>query len=139
MVMGETAITILTAMCELGCNSITPADADQMDVGYPLSRLAGFSTDITEGLDLSLRVDTESSVDRSAQSAAVAASAALTPSSTSSLLSVSTDSPSWSVDGAEAFTPADSMEAAHMAARALAQIAEDDWCREPLVQVCRDR
>ena len=27
----------------------------------------------------------------------------------------------------------DSVEAAHLATRALAQIAEDDWCREPLV------
>ena len=116
----EDAITILLAMCRLGCNDSAPVDADCLDV------------------PLSSRTKAASSADAMACSAAVDTSSAAAPTSMAPRASAA-KSATWSVDGAEdaAFTGPDSVEAAHLATRALAQIAEDDWCREPLVQkVC---
>lgn len=123
----EDAITILLAMCRLGCNDSAPVDADCLDV------------------PLSSRTEAASSADAMACSAAaMACSAAVDTSSAAASTSMAprasaAKSATSSVDGAEdaAFTGPDSVEAAHLATRALAQIAEDDWCREPLVQkVC---
>lgn len=116
----EDAITILLAMCRLGCNDSAPVDADYLDV------------------PLSSRTKAASSADAMACSAAVDTSSAAASTSMAPRASAA-KSATWSVDGAEdaAFTGPDSVEAAHLATRALAQIAEDDWCREPLVQkVC---
>ena len=117
----EDAITILLAMCRLGCNDSAPVDADYLDV------------------PLSSRTKAASSADAMACSAAVATSSAAASTSPAPPHASAAKSATWSADGAEdaAFTRPDSVEAAHLATRALAQIAEDDWCREPLVQkVC---
>ena len=125
MVMSEPAITILMAMCELGIKYVSPDNTDNLHTPLP-----GFSADIMEGVDLEPRSHAVSSVCSAAAPSAGIASA---------IGRVSAElSPSWSANGekdSDAFEPTDGIEAAHLAACALAQIAEDDWCREPLVQV----
>ena len=108
MVMSDPAIRILVAMCLLGRNSVPPADAEHSDT--TLSAEHNSATNVTD--------DTDGVLASSCASASVA-------------------HVSDAADEQVAYTSDSCIKAAQLAARALATIAEDDWCRVRLVQVTK--